>query len=333
MALLFMDGFDAGDYASKYAFSGTPSVGAGRFGGSGLTLGSVNYGVKKAIAPSAQLFCGFALTTSQTSAVATNASTVLMLWGDNGTIEHLRVGSGGGQVWLGRAGTTLVTVANPYGETANNWQYWEVSATVADSGGTCVIRINGTEVINFTGDTRNAGTSTNIDAVQLWRGTSTTQTTFDDVYICDATGTTNNTFLGDVRVQTLTPSAAGSSTQWAPTGSASNWDNVNELPVSTTDYNSSATSGQRDLYALTDLLAGTAQVLGVQNNVVARKTDAGARSVRTVSKSGATVATGTAVTLGAADTTVSTLRTTDPATSAAWTVSGVNALEAGVEVV
>jgi len=331
MALLFMDGFDAGDYATKYTLAGIAATATGRFGGSSVSITS--NGLKKSITPSAQVFCGFAYTTPSVSNAAGGSSQIFILSGDVGATEHLRISSGGGQVWLGRAGTQITTAANPYGETANGWQYWEVSATIADTGGTCIIRINGTEVINFTGDTRNGGTSTNIDTVQLWRGGNNPACSFDDFYICDATGTTNNTFLGDVRVQTLTPNAAGSSTQWVPTGSANNWDNVNELPFSTTDYNSSATSGQRDLYALTDLLAGTAQVLGVQNNVVVRKTDAGARSVRTVSKSGATVVTGTAVSLSTSDTTVSTLRTTDPATSAAWTVSGVNALEAGVEVV
>src|SRR5437764_673985 len=54
----------------------------------------------------------------------------------------------------------------------------------------------------------------------------------DDLYVCDATGTTNNTFLGDVRVHTLVPS--GNGTDSGLTGSdgnqVNNYQLVNTVP-------------------------------------------------------------------------------------------------------
>src|SRR5262249_10906170 len=145
----------------------------------------------------------------------------------------------------GRGGAVLAFTPMAFGP--NFWYYLEIGATVATSGGTATVRVDGKTVISFTGNTKTAGTLHSTDAVS-WGFWSPSLTTYsaDDLYVCDATGTTNNNFLGDVRIQSLLPNGAGASTQFTPTGSGTNYLNVNDVPDVATTYNSSSTVGDRD---------------------------------------------------------------------------------------
>ena len=71
----------------------------------------------------------------------------------------------------------------------------------------------------------------------------------------------------------------------------------------------------------------------MQLATVARKDDAGGRSLRTVLKSGATTASGATRLLGTTYALHDDRFEVDPATGTAWTRAGVDALQAGVEVV
>jgi hypothetical protein len=62
---------------------------------------------------------------------------------------------------------------------------------------------------------------------------------------------------------------AGSSTQWTSSTAATNYANVDEIPYSDTDYNSTNTTDALDLYTLNDCLNGldVASVSGVYLNI------------------------------------------------------------------
>jgi hypothetical protein len=276
-----------------------------------------------------QVFIGFANTQDTGSAFGGD---FFILYGDAGVTAHLSLRwNAAGVLGLYRGGTLIATASVTVREPVGVWHYIEMSATIADSGGTCVVKINGTEVINFTGDTKNAGTATTIDAIRFQR-TVPGNVYWDDYYLCDATGSAPyNTFLGEVRVQALMPTGAGASTQWTPSTGA-NWAAVDEVPPSATDYVLTATSGFRDTYAMSDLTGTVNTVLAARTYALAKKSDTGAASIKIVDRSGSTDYYSTSAALATTDTTMlGTLRITDPATSAAWTASGVNALQAGVE--
>ncbi|OYW79717.1 MAG: hypothetical protein B7Z19_04550 [Polynucleobacter sp. 32-46-5] len=137
--------------------------------------------------------------------------------------------------------------------------------------------------------------------------------------------------MGDIRIQTLVPTGAGSSTQLTPTGAA-NYANVAEMPDSTATYNASLTVGDKDLYSLSELTASTAVVKAVQVNTHAWKDDAGVASLKTKIKSGTTEVAGATVALPSSNAWHGDIWETDPDTSAAWTPAAVGVLEAGVEV-
>lgn len=324
MALLFMDGFDLADFTAKGWSSGATTT-ASRFG-TGRSLASP--GMIR-FAASAQVFVGYAV---QMGGYGTNFNGWrFAIHADNGTSTHLRLYFSPTVHLYRNDGTLLATGTMPSNANPiNSWIYVEVSATIADSGGTCEVRVNGTTVINFTGDTRSGGTSTNIDAIS--QNQYDIGSIWDDLYICDGTGSAPyNTFLGEIRIHSLSPTAAGSSTQWTP-DTGSNYSRVNEVPYSAANYVQSGTTGHRDTYAVADLPASVGNVLAVQNNVVAKKTDVAGISIKPAIKSGAGVYYGGTSALTVGDTTVMDLRTIDPNTSTAWTAGGVNALEGGFEV-
>lgn len=358
MALLYIDGFDAADAALRWVRTGVDadfSYGMStRFGtGKAVTMSSVTFNsaasLLRSVTPSAAIYTGAAVKVGlERDSNASNPTANLFgLYSDGGMTGHiyLRRITLTNAIALYRGDANVGTIGSPGTQIAissagafdDNWHYIEVYAVIHDTTGRVTVKIDGNTVIDFTGDTRNGGTSTNIDAIRFrtaiyssW--TPNSPITIDDLYVCDSTGSTNNTFLGDMRVQTLMPSGAGSSTQLTPTGSANNYANANESPYNGATYNASSTVGHRDTYALSDLAANTTTVLGVQSVAHMQKNDAGTANAKVALKSGAGVYYDAIQSLGSSTAAYVQLRETDPATSAAWTPSSANGLEAGMEV-
>jgi hypothetical protein len=338
MTLLFMDGFDTGDLYMKYPGSGfgawVPSN-TTRFGyGRSVTIGWNGGTWFKNFPASSKVIIGVA---GNTSSLNTPSCSNILLSGDAGLTQHLslRLQSNGSiKLHLGDGGTVLATSAAAM-LTSGPWFFLEISATVADSGGRCIVKVNGATAIDFTGDTKNGGTNSTLDCVRFaaaTNGAENNNTYYDDLYICDGLGSVNNDFLGDVRVQTLLPTGAGSSTQFTPS-TGSNWDNVNDVPYVAGTYNSDSTSGHRDTYAMSDLMVGTGTIFGVQDNILALKSDAGAANIKAALKSGSTVYYDSDAALGTSLAGFQAVREIDPATSAVWNPTNVNAIEFGAEVV
>lgn len=354
MALLYIDGFDFQDSALRWVQGGAANeftyATSTRFGaGKALTLSTLNatsstYALK-GFPASGSIYIGAALQVGSEGGGNDPTANLFGMYTDGGSSGHIylrRLGTNAIALYRGNPGAGDVN--NPNGTQIavsvagvldSNWHYVEVYAVIHATTGRLTVRVDGATVIDFTGNTRNGGTSTNIDGVRFRTGRYTggsTAISIDDLYICDTAGTVNNTFLGDVRVQSMTPNAAGSSTQLTPTGSANNYANAAEVPYNNTTYNSSSTVGQRDTYALSDLAISTTTILATQSVAHMQKSDAGTANAKVALKSGGGVYYDATQSLGTSPTVYVQLRETDPATSAAWTVGNANALEAGMEV-
>jgi hypothetical protein len=333
MSLLFIDGFDVRDVLTRYQTNNIATVTTGTRFSYGAILepgfGGNNY-AKRNFPATTQGYIGFAY--QQVTFVGQNMD-FLVLLGDSNTTTKLSLrwpsnASGNLQIVRGD-GTVLATTSTPVILSASTWYYLELGWKIDPSAGFATLRCNGVQVATFSGNTRN-GTASSCDNFYLGNGAQMNNGPhFDDLYLCDNAGTTNNNFLGDVRVYTLPPTGAGANTGLTPS-TAPNWDCVNETPPSATDY-VSGTSG-KDTYATTDLPATAASVLGVQVGAVAKKSDAGARSLKTTVRRGSTDYSDAGTVLGTSDVTLLSVRETDPSTSAAWTNAAVNAMEIGVEV-
>ena len=338
MALLFMDGFDAADYDLKYTYTSTLGISSStttRFSSGRSLYKTYNNGgmVQKIIPASASIIIGFAAHYNVNFSGWPGVFVVIM--GDGGTTNHIHLGTGdtAGTVEVSRGFYTSRSVLYTANVPANTWNYYELRVKIADAGGYADLKVNGVSAGTFSGDTKNGGTSTNIDRIGLYGSGNNTGINmyWDDMYILDETGSAPyNTYLGDVRVQTLTPNGAGASTQFTPSTGA-NYTAVDELPYSATDYVESGATGDRDTYTLTDA-SNSNIIYGVQNNLITKKTDAGAVAIKPVLRTASTNYYGSTYALGASDVVVSDIRQTNPNTTSAWTQSEVNALEAGMEI-
>jgi hypothetical protein len=226
---------------------------------------------------------------------------------------------------------TLLGTPTAVGLQVGVWSYLEVQMKCDGSTGTCVVRLNGVEVKNLTGlDTLYSSAS--LTRIGLGSGGSSLGTFyFDDLVVMDTTGAANNAFLGDVTVSALYPNGAGTTSGWTPSAGA-NYDCVNEAaPNDDTDYNSTATLNAKDTYAMQDCAAG-ADIRAVQILAAVRKGAEGPGQVKLVTRSSSTDYDGAAQGIGGtAYSYVREIRETDPATAAAWSESGWNAVEIGLK--
>jgi hypothetical protein len=323
MAVVFIEGFDHLTSAQMTAKGWSLSFGstaAGRFDGQCARLSST--GVHTHVLPSnyATIFAGFAYNVAALSSgtdffqfmagatltcrVSVNASSIIQVRNSGGTV-------------IATGTTALVNGA---------WNYIEVKLFVNGASGTVEVHLNGaTEIASTAG---NFGSS-NIDTIGV-NGSSAVHS-WDDMYCCDTSGSSpRNTFLGDVRVETIFPTGAGNHTQWTPNGAASNWDCVDENPPDgDTSYVSDATVGHLDSYVFGDIDAG-ATVYGVQVNLYSRKDDAATRQIANLIRQASTDYAGSTVTLSSTYAFYSQIFNQDP-TPADWTAANVNADEFGIK--
>lgn len=227
------------------------------------------------------------------------------------------------------AGTSLgVSAAGVI--TANTWHYVEFGATIHDTTGVVIIKVDGVTVLNLAAqDTNNAVTNVDTihlgypDANSLALGTAQ----FDDLYIMDASAT-----LGERRVETLYPTSDVLQGLTRSAG-AQNFALVDEAVANgDTDYVSGSVVGDRDTYGFGDLTGVPATINAVQISSFAMKTDAGARSIANQVISGATTSDGANFALAASYSKHERLMLTDPDGSVAWTAAKVNALTGGPKV-
>lgn len=339
MALLFMDGFGGGDVSSKWdpisASYTTGTAGPRVAGGYYASLTNANAGgYSKSFPAASQVFLGFGLNPV--------GNPLVNFYGDNGSTAHITIyrNPTTGVLEIHRGGYSGTLLASgTQGLPLSSWFYVEISVTISDTVGEVHVRLNGsaTDEVSFTGDTKNGGTNTTIDRILINTGTFVegNGTKLADLYLLNSTGPApHNTFLGDVVVRTLSPSANGTYSQL--TGSDGNQvDNyllVDEHPYSGTDYAGSSTVGQKDTYGLTDLPGGISTVYAVQVSGFMMKSDGSLGSARYVLRTGGADYPGTTRALSTSAIGYYDLFTQNPATSAAWTPAEVSGLEAGMEV-
>jgi hypothetical protein len=240
----------------------------------------------------------------------------------------------GGTIEVRAAGNTLagsvVTTAPVSG-----WFYIEVFGTVSATVGAVTVRINGVSVIALTGlNTKSDASYATVAGIKLILFTTPSPAYIAHVYICDNTGAAPwNTFLGDVRVQTLLPTA-NDAVAFTPNGLATNWQNAASVPpVPASDYNADATVGAQDTFAAAAMASGLGAIYAVNVKAMAGKSDAGPRSAATVIKSGSATGVATAVSIGATTAQqVPGIFETDPNTTAPWSMAAVNAAKIGYKI-
>jgi hypothetical protein len=315
------------------------ATGTGRNGTTAFTVVRGNAWVERVLDAQATWIVGVAVNTRTNN--GTNGIIALL---DGAVVHGVLVIDASGILKYYRGNETTLLATGTTTLAGSVFNYIELKVLISDTVGTIDIKVNGvTETLTFASgsngsqDTRNAGNAT-ADRIRIG-GMNTNNTIardFDDVYVCDGTGSSpTNTFLGDVRVQYIPPNGNGNTSNLVGNdgNSTDNYLLVDETgsPNGDTDYVESSTVGDKDTYAMTNVTPATGTVYGVRPILYARKTDAGTRKIASVVRLSSTE-------VDSADNTLTTsyayfvdTRETKPG-GGSWSITDVNAMELGVKV-
>ena len=209
------------------------------------------------------------------------------------------------------------------------WYHVELKATIHPSAGVLQFRVNEFLAIDLSGiNTRNSSHSY---ANKFGIGTNYHRMHgIDDLYVCDDSGSENNDFLGDCRIDTVLPSGAGNYSQWTPSA-GSNYQCVDDaLFDGGTDYVSAATVGSKDSYACGNLPAGVSDIKALQVNVLAKRSDTAViTKVKPLVRIDGTDHEQAETTLGISYTDVRAVLETNPDTGLQWEKTDVDNAEFG----
>ena len=159
------------------------------------TIARAEYNLNNSGSANATVTVGFAWRTNTTS---TTARRVCELWSDSNSIENIRL------VYNGTTARSFSVVRAPsttLGTTAtglvpvNTWAYIELQVYLHDTAGTVILKVDGTERLNLTGqDTRTSTVGTVVDSLRLTTAVSGHTNLWDDLYLSAGSGCT---FQGD----------------------------------------------------------------------------------------------------------------------------------------
>lgn len=271
---------------------------------------------------------GFKLSTS-----VTGSPTVLLLSGSSQQCSLVATSSGAGYVWvLKRGSTTIATSATV--RTLGTWYYVELKVTTRTStNGSYELRVDETTDLSGSG-VNLANTGADGSDVVMFSAT-TSNSSWDDIYVNDNQGTLNNDFLGDSAVRGILPNGDGASTAWTPSTGTSHFALVDDTATTTNDadYNSGVNNGDRDLYTyenVAGLLNGPIASVMVTSDM--RMVTTGTATVKVVVRQGGVnydAATHTVNGTGVRGYTQ--VIETSPDDAAPWEVADVDNAQIGVE--
>lgn len=349
MAVLYMTGWEGGSIAWYQQSQAVWTLGGGAW--------SINTTVANLHRTSSGVGGAYSLLQSSnaSSGIACAAGTVpagtarwLHYWmlysspGTNSTIAVLAVGNTaqasvvftvGGSVQL-YVGTTLVaTSASPINVNVGHWV--AIEAVCQNVGGILRVYVDGVLFVQFLGDTQNAAVP-DWDQIGFGRGAFLVSTPaigsaqyIDDVIVTDSTtGQVPEHYL-----LPLVPTSDSSPLTLTPSTGVTHYNLVDEIPANDTDYNSTAVSGNEDLYGMADLPGGVSSVLAVNFNARVTKDGALTQAQVSVKSGGANTVYSTAATMPASPSylDIQYVLDTDPNTATTWSVAGVNAVQAGAK--
>jgi hypothetical protein len=257
MTLHWVEGFETHATSTylgrKYAAAGgTLSAATGRLFGNAITINGAagqfttpSFGVQNTWI----IGFGFKVTTS-----VLGSPTVTIMSGATEQCSISIVSSGAGYVWRIRRGSTTIATSATVRSLAT-WYYVELKVTVRDgTDGVYELRVD--ETADISGSGVNLA-NTGADGADVFQFSATSSNTaWDDIYICDDQGSINNNFQGDSAVRGILPNGDGASTALTPSTGTSHFalvDDTATAPTPDTDYNRAVNVGDRDLYAYENL--------------------------------------------------------------------------------
>jgi hypothetical protein len=345
MALLFMDSFDLYDAIADAQEAGWTTTSSsytdvtnstGRFSGGAVRVQysaslnrPINTGDATIVIQSAFKLESLADATNENFLICTNNS-------DADQCFRL-VATEAGELKLYNSANSLIATSSAGIIKEGIWQYLEVKSLIADSG-TVTVKVDEVQVLNE-GTIDTSISATDVTLVKFCSGSddATFGTYWDDIVIMDGTGSQMNDFIGDCKISVLLPNADSTPEQWSTSTGSDSYALIDDTVPGDHDGDSTyiehATATEKTQVTLGNMSETPTAIYAVGTAMSVKKTDSGSKTMRAYLDSNSTVSNGATQ---SPTTDYQTLRDyweVDPDTTSAWSKSGVDALEVGVEVV
>ena len=339
MSRIWMSGLEAGHLDVFDSLESTPTVtnAQARTGVYSLYFSTSAKGVLSALPASiAEIYGRFAVRVDTYHSGARTLLTFfdsggdeqisLVILGGAGLLQALRGTLSGGTI-LGEGGVLPLS----------RWHCVEIYVKVDNAAGVVQVKIDGTQVINFAGDTQNTGNA-NVRSFGLGACqplSAGLETYIDDIAFNDVAGGVNDSWIGRGGISAIFPTGAGASTDldlFPNTGEA-NWEDVDEVPPDDdTSYVFDELVDDHDSYAASDL-ANAGTVSAVQWLARARSDFAGAPEIARILRIGGVDYQGADIAIDVGYDYHTEILDQDPdAGPGAWTKAAIDGMELGVKI-
>lgn len=206
------------------------------------------------------------------------------------------------------------------------WVHIQLLVKIDDVSGAVRMKLDDTLVIDFDGDTKNGGTSSNVDSFQFRGYGSYAETAF-----WTATTALVTELPGITRSYVMSP-LTDDSIQYTRSSGSDSSNLIDETNYSETDYVESSTVGHADKFNMTTLDTAGGTILGVESRIYHQKTDAGARTARFITEISSTDYEGADLSPATTFSEDFEVEEVSPATAAAFTDAELNGAKHGFTV-
>lgn len=217
----------------------------------------------------------------------------------------------------------------------NRWYYIELEINIHSTTGSYNLKVDGTSVKSQSGIDTASGADTSDGVEFVARGWSGEDWSLDDIYICNDSGAINNDFLGPIVVRSIFADGDGDNEDWTTSSGTDSYTLINETEPydGDSDYIESSTTGNKSIFTFGNVVSGQTGIVGIKPWSTARVTDITSFTLKHTVKSNGVLypQTGQGISNQSFAQYLDILET-DPDTGVAWTESGLNAIQSGVEV-
>lgn len=334
MARIWMSGLEAGhmDVFDSYDVgNASASADTARTGAYSLKLATVLAWAAAAFpANVSEVFCRFAVRPWY-GLYGANGNELLTLYdsvGDEQITIQLQQILGLIQVRRGDYNDPIIGIGGVLPQ--NRWHCVEFHLLVDGVNGVFQLKVDGTQVINFAGNTQ-ATANANVRSFKMGFQVSCCSGYYDDIAFNDVAGGVNDSWIGRGGIPAIFPEGAGNSTDLTPLVGA-NWQDVDEKPPDDdTTYVFSDTIDEHDSYETEDLPA-TGTISAVQWLARARSDLVGNPEIARILRIGGVDYQGADIGIDIAYDYYPEILDEDPDAAGAWTVAAVNGMELGVKI-
>lgn len=230
----------------------------------------------------------------------------------------------------GGGGSVGSSSGNPLTPNVYHWVECKVTTGTNATSGEIEVRVDGNVVLTSASNIDTHDADSGLAAIGF--SGSNGNAWIDDVIINDNQGTSMTGYVGDSRINVLRVNGAGTDSGW--TGADTDVDDALGAADDDSTYVSATTPATKEGYAMENLAVNPTSIHALVARVLARKSDAGPKTMRAYCEVAGTEAAGTTRALQT-DYVWHRMGTfyVDPDTTSAWTQAGVNAAELGLEVI